>query len=53
MLPAIGTDRSRPILKGDMQQIVDSLLYVPIDAECKFWVSDTNDGRSNGINATY
>ncbi len=35
-LPAIGTDRSRPILKGYMHQAVDSLRYVPIDAECHF-----------------
>jgi hypothetical protein len=39
-LPAIGTDRYRPILKGYIHQVVDSLRYVPIDAECKFWVSD-------------
>lgn len=30
----IGADRSRPILKGYMHRAVDSLRYVPIDAEC-------------------
>ena len=50
-LIAMGTDRSRSILKGYMLRIVDSLRQMPINAESYFQASDWTDGKSDGNNA--